>query len=678
TLWRMTRIFPILALWGLAVSLTRAGETFTLDLPPKPGERFLEAEFSCWIPDSETPLRAVIVHQHGCTNASPEKHPPVTGDFHWQALARKHGCALLSPQYRVESLCSDWNDPDSGSERALFDALAHIGKEADRPELAEIPWLLWGHSGGSSWSSQMIVRHPGRVLAASFRGGCHRQFGDPAFREVFASVALDLPLLFVWGKRETVPESSHYVSWNPMNTMYRELRSRGGKVTRLIDPTSEHGCDNSRLVTIPFFDAVLAGETPGLYLDRETFAARETDPETRTLPEAVWLPNSDVAALWQTFSRSGTLPPVAAPKTAPEVDAKRDETGRLILAWEVTPEIVGGLRAYRVYRDGRLWKEIGLAPDEAVATGRDATPEALRKPTITDTPQDGPHTYTVTFLDAAGNESPPSREIGGTEGTRASPALRESTKKEASAPFPWACEEIARFPAKEAFQGVAVDETSFYAIGSKEIGKYRKDSGARVAGWENESGGPVRHLNSGIVTGGELYLAHSNFPKMPEESSMEVFDARTLKPLRRKTIENPPGSLTWIVPYRGGWLACFAHYLRTGDSADSRVVQFDSDWKMIASLPFPSALVEKFGDHSSSGGAIGPEGKLFISGHDARELYVLSIPETPGGKLAWEATVAIPTAGQAFAWDSAGPGLLYSIERKTREVVVSRVRRSGE
>ena len=105
----------------------------------------------------------------------------------------------------------------------------------------------------------MIVRHPGRVLAASFRGGCHKQFGDPAFRARFGPVARDLPLLFVWGKRETVPTSSHHVSWEPMNTMFRELRVQGGKVCRVIDPRSEHGCDDSRLMSLSFFDGVLSG-----------------------------------------------------------------------------------------------------------------------------------------------------------------------------------------------------------------------------------------------------------------------------------------------------------------------------------------------------------------------------------------------------------------------------------
>ncbi len=241
----------------------------------------------------------------------------------------------------------------------------------------------------------------------------------------------------------------------------------------------------------------------------------------------------------------------------------------------------------------------------------------------------------------------------------------------------WQHVELRRFPAAEAFQGAAVDGEHFYAIANRAIGKYRKDTGERVASWEGERGGPVQHLNSGIVRGGRLLVAHSNFPDLPEESSLEIWDTATMAHIDRHVFEEPPGSLTWLVPEGDCWLACFAHYRRTSDPARSRVVRFDKDWKPLASWAFPAALIERFGGSSSSGGAFGPEGKLFVSGHDARELYVLGLPETKEGELTWEATVPVGTAGQAFAWDPTDPGLLYSIERKTREVVVTRIQRSG-
>jgi hypothetical protein len=358
-------------------------------------------------------VRAVIIHQHGCTNASPEKHPPVTLDFHWRALARKHDTALLVPMYQVVGECSNWNDPESGSERALFAALTNFAARAGRAELKDAPWVLWGHSGGSSWSAQMIVRHPGRVLAASFRGGCHKQFGVPEFRARFGPIARELPLLFVWGLRESVPGSSHHVSWEPMNTMFRELRGLGGTAARVIDPRSEHGCDDSRLLVIPFFDAVLAARLqqaplPGALADMTSLESQALTPEALRDPSLAWLPTPHLATLWREFSEHGTLRPREARLLAPEVSATRDADGRTHLDWRVIPELAGGLRAVRIYRDGKLWKELGVKPGAYVATSRDAPPEGLRAQGETDA-DPGPHRYTLTFVDAAGHESPHSK-----------------------------------------------------------------------------------------------------------------------------------------------------------------------------------------------------------------------------------------------------------------------------
>lgn len=380
----------LLLIIAQTVSHGADGLLFDLIVPPRPEDRFLHAEFSCWIADTSKPVKAIIIHQHGCTNASPDKHPPITSDWHWRALAREHDAALLVPMYQVAKGCDEWNDPDSGSEHALFIALEDFAQRSKRPELKDVPWLLWGHSGGSSWSAQMIMRHPKRVLAASFRGGCHKQFGAPDFRAKFGPIALDLPLLFVWGKRESVPTSSHFVSWEPMNTMYRELREQGGKVCRVIDPRSEHGCDDSRLMSINFFDAVLSGKATAKPVKSADLA---------------WFPNESFAELWREFSEQGTLKPRVPPRLAPELEITKNTNGHARLSWRVIPELRGGLRALRFYRDDKVWKEVGLKIIDFLATSRDSTPEILRLQELSDDSPD-PHTYKLTFLDAAGNESP--------------------------------------------------------------------------------------------------------------------------------------------------------------------------------------------------------------------------------------------------------------------------------
>lgn len=390
----LMKLFLFLLLATSSFSNANDGLLLDLIVPPSEKDRFQHAEFSCWIADATKQVKTVIIHQHGCTNASPDKHPPITGDWHWRALARKHDAALLVPMYHVAKGCDEWNDPDSGSERALLTALEDFAQRTKRPELKDAPWVLWGHSGGSSWSAQMITRHPKRVLAASFRGGCHKQFGEPDFRAKFGPIARDLPLLFVWGKRESVPTSSHFVSWEPMNTMYRELRVQGGKVCRVIDPRSEHGCDDSRLMSISFFDAVLSGHA---------------GDKPSTDASAPWHPNDTFAALWREFSERGTLKPKSPPLQAPLLKAKRDAKG-IHLDWHIVPNLDGGLRTIRLHRDGKLWKEIGIDEDAFLATGRDSTPEELRTHRFVDE-ANAPHSYTLTFLDNGGNESPPSEDV---------------------------------------------------------------------------------------------------------------------------------------------------------------------------------------------------------------------------------------------------------------------------
>lgn len=241
-------------------------------------------------------------------------------------------------------------------------------------------------------------------------------------------------------------------------------------------------------------------------------------------------------------------------------------------------------------------------------------------------------------------------------------------------PGEWRHKELRRFPAAEAKQGVAVDGGHFYAITNREIGKYRKDTGKRVGGWRDAEDGRFKHLNAGVVIDGKLWCAHSNFPEMPMKSSVEVWDAETLRHLESLDLTAVGGSLTWVDRRDGWWYACFAQYAKTGDPARTRVVRFDLDWKPAGEIHFPPEAVAKFGKNSSSGGSFGPDRHLFITGHDAQELYVLDQPVT-GEVWQWRGVIPISAHGQAFAWDRGEPGVLYSIERKTKEVIVSRVER---
>lgn len=236
-----------------------------------------------------------------------------------------------------------------------------------------------------------------------------------------------------------------------------------------------------------------------------------------------------------------------------------------------------------------------------------------------------------------------------------------------------------RFPAPEARQGVAADTEFLYVISNHALGKYRRDGGERVAGWERAEGQPLSHLNAGIVLEGRLYCAHSNFPGVPHVSSVEIWDTQTLRHIGSHSLGRTDGSLTWIDRRNGRWIAAFVHYGRRGGEPGrgpewSRIVEFDDQWRQTGGWTLPPDLIARLGvgGYSMSGGAVGSDGQLYITGHDAPELYVLAFPEA-GSVLPWVTTIPIPVEGQAFCWDPSEPGVAHFILKRTREVVTARL-----
>lgn len=237
--------------------------------------------------------------------------------------------------------------------------------------------------------------------------------------------------------------------------------------------------------------------------------------------------------------------------------------------------------------------------------------------------------------------------------------------------------EVRRYEAPEARQGVCADANYFWAVSNFALAKYRREDGVRVTTWECEEGKPLTHLNAAFLFEGRLYCSHSNYPGVPNLSSVEIFDAQTLKHIGSHSFGHGYGSLTWLDRRDGLWVACFVYYPKKGaepgkDGSWSQVVTLDANWRQIAGWVFPADLVERFAGYSSSGGAFGPDGKLYVTGHDAAELYVLEFPAA-GSTLRWIETIPISAEGQAFAWDPSERGVLWTILKRTREVIVGRV-----
>ncbi|KAB2919186.1 MAG: hypothetical protein F9K30_17545 [Dechloromonas sp.] len=247
----------------------------------------------------------------------------------------------------------------------------------------------------------------------------------------------------------------------------------------------------------------------------------------------------------------------------------------------------------------------------------------------------------------------------------------------------WQYTDIRRIPASEARQGVASDGTFLYAIGTHVLGKYRADTGERVAGWEGPEHGAIVHLNAGIVYQGRLYCAHSNYPGVPMVSSVEIWDTANMKHAGSHSFGRTDGSLTWLDRRNGRWIACFVHYGEKGGEPGrgpewTHLVEFDDEWRQTGGWVLPTQLVAKLGarGYSCSGGAVGPGGHLYVTGHDETELYVIDFPAA-GPEMKWVATVPISAEGQAFCFDPHQTDILYTVLKRTNEIIVGRVRHPG-
>jgi poly(3-hydroxybutyrate) depolymerase len=84
----------------------------------EPGQLSFPVTYTVWIPPAVQTLRGVIVHQHGCGEGSCKSGLTGAFDLHWQALAKKHDCALMAPSYEQpqDADCQLWCDPRNGSD----------------------------------------------------------------------------------------------------------------------------------------------------------------------------------------------------------------------------------------------------------------------------------------------------------------------------------------------------------------------------------------------------------------------------------------------------------------------------------------------------------------------------------------------------------------------------------
>jgi pimeloyl-ACP methyl ester carboxylesterase len=342
----------------------------------KPGELIYPVNYTIWIPPGVKTVRGVVVHQHGCGEGSCKSGLTGAYDLHWQALARKHDCALLAPSYEQpeKADCQMWCDPRNGSGAAFQKGLADLGAKSGHPELATVPWALWGHSGGGHWAGGMALLHPERVAAAWLRSGVPLLKADPARATVKAhtvpEAALAVPMMCNPGTKEgfTVKEGRFAGVWPANFAFFSEVRARGGLIGAAVDPLTAHECGNQRYLAIPWLDACLAARLPAqsgapFRMMPASSAWIAPLPEPGKPPVApvpatkfegekersIWLPSAMIAKAWMQYVTDTAVADTTPPPTPKNVRVNGNE-----LAWEAEADLESGLAHFIVERDGKM------------------------------------------------------------------------------------------------------------------------------------------------------------------------------------------------------------------------------------------------------------------------------------------------------------------------------------
>jgi hypothetical protein len=232
--------------------------------------------------------------------------------------------------------------------------------------------------------------------------------------------------------------------------------------------------------------------------------------------------------------------------------------------------------------------------------------------------------------------------------------------------------QIGEFVVPEANQGVGVDDRYFYAVDNQTIAKYEKKTGKLIRKWQGEKNGSIIHLDSAMLLDGKIYCAHSNYSEWPMTSSVEIWNADTMEHVGNHSFGINWGSLTWVDFYNGHWWMTFANYDKPfgpgktpyGHKVTTQTVKFSADFQYRESWVLPKAILDRFEDMSNSGGSWGPDGYLYLSGHDPAEIYRMRLPKA-GSILELVDAIPMNIRGQGIAWDRSERGVIYGIIRAT-------------
>jgi hypothetical protein len=288
------------------------GPVFDQAIPP--GENYEIAEFRLWVPQGIETIRAVLVLTPGSNGDGRNQ----VMDPRWEAYAIEHQLALVGVRLRDRQpgIFEDYVDVGRGSGDAFLTAMNNFAREANHPELATAPFLLWGMSAGGEFNYEMALWRPERVVAFVVnKGGIYwHALASPAARAV--------PGIFFVGGTDLDSR---------IGTVFGlfALNRRGGAIWSFsVEPCVGHAVGKSQDLAMIFYEEMLAArldgapqspdgtpllhtltEASGLIGSISDFTIEPAGERVNTSLTTSWLPNERVARGWREIATGEAVTP---------------------------------------------------------------------------------------------------------------------------------------------------------------------------------------------------------------------------------------------------------------------------------------------------------------------------------------------------------------------------------
>jgi hypothetical protein len=428
--------FSLVALPAGALAAGPKGSMYRFTVP-KQGSMYADGTYYCWLPESTTAVRCVIVHHHGCTREGDAQQ--VVNDVQWLTLVKKWRAVFVVPSMVTgapgsgSSQCNNWFDINNGSGNVFLAALDTLASRCGHPEIRTIPWALWGHSGGSLWITAMTGKYPDRVAVAVAEAGSVEMANVPG--------ALKVPILHHNGKKDMIYNDVQFANGRAKGALWAHainpnLLWVNGPTPAQSGWSTEvygHAPHDLRMIAIPWIDICLESRLPdqagqSLLKSMDTSGAWYGDTGTRTITSAAsftgnktaacWFPNRYCAQKWKEYMASGTLND-STPPPAPYDLAGTYGNKQIALKWDADADLETGIKTFVIYRNGTVLTTLQYTTTTLFTAskgfqrwddGDNANPSPAPAMTFTDNTVTDTGTYlyqvsTVNWSDFAGEKS---------------------------------------------------------------------------------------------------------------------------------------------------------------------------------------------------------------------------------------------------------------------------------